>query len=268
MKRYLISVFLLFLFMLSACTPGRVKDKRTPDFSFEHGSHTVNFTFKLGKEYRLVPSNEMSSEEYEKYREDCLGAPGYLGIYKGNDLVSSISVNSNQSFDPEMTGFEYTYNHVKAEGTLLDEGSTDTFDYLYYTSYKLFNNATIYIYAMVIPGSDDFGFEVSAPEAEAEELKKVFASMEVWLTEYSMVINNIVINKDKETVEADFHPEGKEEALHLVVDMRYGSKVTGTVPESLLEAVDCSIYEMKGIPELWEYAKSGSTEPEFTLKWK
>ncbi|MBR6321243.1 MAG: hypothetical protein IKR59_00110, partial [Lachnospiraceae bacterium] len=160
--------------LLSACIGCRLSENHTPDYTRTVDKLTINFSFGLEKGYRGINLlKDLTSEEYtERHIESLDPLPDYE-IYKGDHLVFRFyfTTSPNSALGPGLpTFYEQGREKARTGGNLLEEGSTDLYEYYFcQKNNKEHPDQPQYTYVAVFKDLEGPGFSGTSTISRDEE---------------------------------------------------------------------------------------------------
>jgi len=196
MKRIcLLTGFIAILILLMSCSKQPKVDHVT-EFSRDYGDYVLSIKFNLEKGYKAMePIAELTPEELEKQiklREENFSQSGDYEIFKDDILVAGFSTVAAIIPETLPSFYEQALAKAKADGTLIDEGTTDIFDFcLVKKEHPNEPGKMRYVYYGQYKQRERGGFSISSDSQD--EAEKIFESMVI----------EIRLPPNDETVSAD-----------------------------------------------------------------
>lgn len=259
-----------YLLKADAYAEGVIIPAPVSDGSIIVGTHTLNLAFDgMNAGYRVViPERELSFEEYVEAVQDPLSYQANCEIYKGDTLVfrfyTTEEILIGMSYDRQLA-------QMREQGVLLDEGTTDSYDYYCYQRNNPADpDRTEYCYTGRFKGKEEIGF-IAVSDISREEAEKHLGSMVFWFSKHSMRIDNISIDIDGNKIDMICYPEQSDSRLNIPAIVSYTQTSDHDVTQACLGRYyypDEYFYMLKASKTVRECIENNRNETELVVYWE
>ena len=157
---------------------------READYTRQFENVILNIAFISEEGYRVTIPSENPTPDSSEESSDLLGAPPTCCVYRGEEIALNFYFTGHMALNqPGLpTTYEQRFARAELNGTLIDQGEKDVFDYFFYERPEPLDESIItYCYMGTFKEFPTYGF--TAYSATREEAEKQFAGMTIWLTD-------------------------------------------------------------------------------------